>query len=188
NAGQNGFIVGGGRFGDASNFGHLSSGFSFGSTGMSLGVAWLDYGTDPLPCPNCASVGTGNTQIPWRSLGERGTEDGLSAVAAAAGYLTYKGIRWGSAIKLLTERIANSHDATTAFDLGAAKEFSRYSAGVSIQNVGSTLDVRGVRMYMPTRYTIGANAGGFTAGPFDVAGGLSLGVRRDGYVLPAGGL
>lgn len=175
NAGSNGVSVGGARFGDASTFGHAANGFSFGSTGISLGVAWLDYGTPP-------------GVLRWPSLGERGSDDGLSAVAIAAGSMTFKGIRWGAAAKLLEERVANGHDGMAGFDLGAAKEFGRISTGIAVQNIGGSMDVRETPMYAPTRYTIGASGGGYPVGPFDVGGTMSLGVRRDGFVSPAGGL
>jgi len=176
NAGASGLIVGGARFGTASSVGHAATGLSFGATGVSLGVAWLDYGTTP------------GTQVPWSSLGQRGSEDGFSAVAVAAAMMTYKGIRWGAAAKILEERIANSHDGMAGFDVGAAKDFGRTSYGVAVQNLGGTLDVRAGKAYAPTRYSIGANSGGYAVGPFDLAGGLALNVRRDGFVAPAGGL
>jgi len=175
NAGSNGVSVGAARFADASTFGHAASGFSFGSTGISLGVAWLDYGSPP-------------GALHWPSIGERGPDDGLSAVAIAAASMAYKGIRWGAAAKLMEERVANGHDGTAGFDVGAAKDFGRWSTGIAVQNIGGTMDVRETPMYAPTRYSIGASAGSYAVGPFDLSGTLSLGVRRDGFVSPAGGL
>ncbi|MEP7344487.1 MAG: hypothetical protein ABI877_04445 [Gemmatimonadaceae bacterium] len=175
NAGANGIIVGGGRFGSAGTFGHASNGLSFGATGISLGVAWLDYGAAPGP------------GVPWRSLAARGADDGFSALAVAAASMTFKGIRWGAAAKLLEERIANSHDGIAAFDFGAAKEFGPYSTGVAVQNVAGSIDVRGVPMYAPTRFTLGASGGGRPVGPVDLGASVAVAVRRDGFVAPAGG-
>lgn len=175
NAGANGIVVGGARFGSASTFGHASNGLSFGSTGVSLGIAWLTYG---------ARAGS---PLPWRSIGSRGSDDALSAAAVAAGYMTFKGIRWGAAAKLLEERIANAHGDVAAFDFGAAKEFGQFSTGISVQNVGGSLDVRGASTQTPMRVTVGANGGGMAVGPVDLNGALAVGVRRDGFVAPAGG-
>ncbi len=175
NAGASGIIVGGGRFGSASTLAHAATGLSFGATGISLGVAWLDYGAgSALP-------------VSWHSLAERGAADGLSAVAVAAATMTFKGIRWGAAAKLLAERIANSHDGMAAFDVGAAKELGPFSTGITVQNVGGSFDPSGVSTFAPTRFTIGANGGGFPVGPIDLGAALAVSVRRDGFVAPAGG-
>jgi hypothetical protein len=176
NAGATGIAVGGARFGRASTFGHAATGLSIGATGISLGVAWLDYGAQ-----------TGSP-VPWQSVATRGTDDGLSAVAIAAAALTFKGIRWGAAAKLLEERIANAHDGMAGFDFGAAKEFGPISTGISVQNIAGSLAVRGVSTFAPTRVTIGANAARLEWGPVDLGAAAAIGVRRDGFVVPAGGV
>ncbi|MBV6521595.1 MAG: hypothetical protein MNPFHGCM_01736 [Gemmatimonadaceae bacterium] len=176
NAGASGMNLGGSRFGSASSAGHAATGLSFGSTGLSLGVAWLDYGT-PSGAP-----------VPWRALGERGDDDGLSAQAVVAGTMTYRGIRWGGAARLLEERIANAHDGTIGFDIGAAREFGQISTGIAVLNIGRTLDVQGRKAFLPTRYSLGASAGSYPIGPLDVAAVAAADIRRDGRFSPAGGV
>jgi hypothetical protein len=176
NAGTTGVSLGGARVASASTFAHAASGMSFGATGISLGVAWLDYGAEP------------GTPVPWRSLSARGMDDGLSAMAVVAASMTFKGIRWGVAAKLLEERIGNSHDGVPGFDVGAAKEFGTISTGISVQHIAEPLGVRGVGTDAPARLTLGANGGGRPVGPFDLSGALAVSVRRDGFVAPAGGV
>ncbi|MFN8572391.1 MAG: hypothetical protein U0132_10060 [Gemmatimonadaceae bacterium] len=177
NAGTtNSMSLGASRFGSAGTLAYAATSSSFGSRGLAIGVAWLDYGTSESARPT------------WEALGVRGANDGLSAMAVAAGSLTFKGIRWGAAAKLLQERIANSHDATPAFDVGATKDVGPVSAGLTIQNVGASLELGGATTPLPMRYVLGATTQTTDLGPFDVSAAASLSVRRDGFTSAGGGI
>lgn len=177
NAGaSNSTVLGASRFGSAGTLSYASAATSFGSRGLAIGITWLDYGT--------SQVARGS----WEALGTRGANDGLSASAVVAGSLTFKGVRWGVAAKLLQERIANSHDATPGFDVGATKDIGPIAAGVAVQNVGAKLELGGESTLLPTRYVLGAASQSTNVGPFDVSGAASVSVRRDGFTSAAGGI
>ena len=173
---QNGTNFGAGRFASASTLAHAAWSMSFGSNGIALGGAWLDYGAAPA------------APLSWRALGVRGVDAGLSALAAAAGSLTYKGIKWGAAAKYVGERQGNDRGGTAAFDLGAAKDVASVTVGLSVQNLGPSFDVAGESTQLPTRVAAGVSGYGLRVGPLDFGASLGASVRRDGFIAGAGGV
>lgn len=171
----NGIEVDMSRFGAVATGARAATSMSFGSRGLGLGISWLDYGAP-------------DQGLGWQSLGVRGPVDGLSAMAVAAGSLTFKGVRVGGAAKLLQERVANSHDATAGYDVGAAKDFGWLSTSVAVQNIGSSIDVRSQPWKLPMRYTVNAFTQSAPVGPVDIALASTVSVRRDGFVSAGGGL
>lgn len=174
--GSTGVSVGASRYGSASTFAHAATGIPFGSKGIALGVAWLDYGALP------------GSEIPRRSIGERGPDDGLSATAVASAYMTLWKVRWGAAARFQQERVTYTHDAVASFDIGAARELGWATLALVAQNLGPQITVRGTPTDLPTRFTAGAGTFGRVWGPLDVSASLAASVRRDGFVSPAGGV
>lgn len=167
--------IGGGRYRDVASLVHAASSINMGGPGLAFGVTALDYGAAP------------GGVTPWSSLGVRGSDDALSTVATGAGSLTWHGLRFGAAAKLVHQRAANVSGSAASFDAGVGKDAGRWQAGLAIQNLGPKLNVAGAPMNQPLRAAFGASGFGYSLGPFDAGlmGGIS--VRRDGFVAAGGG-
>jgi hypothetical protein len=167
--------VGGGRYRDVASLVHAASSINMGGPGLAFGVTALDYGAAP------------GGVTPWSSLGARGAQDALSTVATGAGSMTWHGLRFGAAAKLVHQRAANLSGSAASFDAGVGKDAGRWQAGLAVQNLGAKLEVDGAPMNQPLRAALGASAFGYSVGPFDAGlmGGVS--VRRDGFVAAGGG-
>ena len=173
---QPGLNVSAHRFGDASTLGAVSSSFSAGPIAAGVGAQYLNY-----------AVSNG---IQTQDLAARGNEPSSSLVGSLGLASTVKGVRVGVAAKFLEERIGMVRDATPAFDLGLARDFSfRTTIGIAVQNLGPSLHLNGNGIGLPQQTTLGAAAFApplFTF--FDVAATAAVTYRHDGNWEPAGGL
>jgi hypothetical protein len=119
---------------------------------------------------------------------EGGGFSASSLVAAAAAEMAFKGIRWGVTAKVAEDRHARVRDGVLLADVGAAKEISLVTVGVTVQNLGGSPRLLGTSAALPTRVVLGAAAAGYPLGPFDLAASSAVSVRRGGRVAPMGGV
>jgi hypothetical protein len=168
------------RYGSTATAGSFTSSYVFGPLGFGLGVQHLDYDIvgDGYP----AAAPNGETMI------EGGRFSAASLVAAAAAEMAFKGIRWGLAAKYAEDRNGRARDGVLMADVGAAKEISLVTVGVTVQNLGGSPRLLGTSAALPTRVVLGAAAGGWPVGPFDIAASSAVSVRRGGRVSPMGGV
>ena len=91
-------------------------------------------------------------------------------------------------MKYVSQRIGPQQDAGPSLDLGLARDVSRYTVGLTVQNIGAGMRSAGFVHQLPLRVSGGVSSYGWTVGPFDVNGSAGASVLPDGIVLPALGL
>lgn len=171
-----GTVVGVGRF-DAATHLTLASSSSLGPFSVGIGAQYLDHFSR-------------NSALPYRSdaLQSGGDLPVSSAVGALALATTFRGNRVGAAVKFMDQRTPSSHDGVPSLDLGLARDVSRYTVGVTVQNIGAGIRFPGSSAQLPLRVAAGVTTYGFGVGPFDLNGSAGASVLPDGLVLPALGL
>lgn len=111
-----------------------------------------------------------------------------SAVGSFALATNFRGNRVGAAAKFVEQRIASLDDAVPSLDLGIARDVSRYTVGLAVQNIGAGIHFSNSSVQMPLRVAAGVTSYGWTVGPFDVNGSAGASLLPDGILLPAAGL
>ena len=171
-----GTVVGFGRF-DAATHLTLASSSSLGPFSVGIGAQYLDYHSQTIGLPF------------WSyALQSGGFVQASSAVGAFALATTIRGNRVGAAVKYVDQRFGPLQDGAPSLDLGLARDVSRYTVGLTVQNIGAGIHLLGSTAQLPLRVAAGVTAYGFTAGPFDLNGSAGVSVLPDGIALPALGL
>jgi hypothetical protein len=161
-------------FGDDSILTTLVTGVSTAAASVGAGVQLLraNLGPDPLADP-----------IPGRPLPD---EYALTTVTTVGAAIRFKGIRWGAAAKFVQLVERSEKEDGLAFDIGAQRQIGVFATGLSVQNLGSDLDVRQDELELPTRVTLAAESQLRPVGAFiDLGAAAALAVDRDGEILPA---
>jgi hypothetical protein len=171
-----GTVVGVGRF-DAATHLTLASSSSLGPFSVGIGAQYLDHFSQTIGLPYSSY-----------SLQVGGDLPASSAVGAFAFATTIRGSRVGAAMKYVEQRLASLHDGAPSLDVGLARNVSRYTVGVTVQNIGAGIHLPNSSAQLPLRVAAGVTAYGFTVGPFDLNGSAGASVLPDGLVLPALGL
>jgi hypothetical protein len=117
-----------------------------------------------------------------------GYQNASSGVAALALSTTFRGVRVGAAVKYLDYRNGSLQDEAPSLDLGLARDVSRYTFGLAVQNIGAGMHFTYGSAALPLRVAAGVSSYGWTVGPFDVNGSGGASILPDGTVLPAFGL
>jgi hypothetical protein len=120
-----------------------------------------------------------------------GFQPAVSAVGALALSTTFRGNRIGAAVKYVDQRTGSLHDGAPSLDLGLARDVSRYTVGVTVQNIGDGIHFQygsAGSASLPLRVSAGVTSYGWTVGPLDVNGSAGASVLPDGDILPAFGL
>ena len=171
-----GTVVGVGRFEAATHL-TVASTSSLGPFNVSIGAQYLDYQSQ-------------TNGLPYRSyaLQEGGFLTAASALGAFALSTNFRGNRVGAAVKYLDQRFGSLHDDMPALDLGLARDVSRYTLGVAVQNIGAGVHILGAAAQLPLRVSAGVTSYGWTVGPLDVNGSAGASILPDGILLPAFGL
>ena len=168
------------RYASTATAGAIASSYVFGPVGFGVGAQFLDFDAASPLYPGAAPNG--------EQLMAGGELPASSLVAVMAGELAYKGVRWGIAGKFAEDRVGDARDGVLLADVGAAKEIGPGTAGVTVQNLGTSAHMGGTSAALPTRATLGYALAGFPVGPLDLAASTAVSVRRGGRVSPAGGV
>lgn len=171
-----GTVVGVGRF-DAATHLTLASTSSLGPFSVAIGAQYLDYQSQTVALPY------------WSyALQVGGHLPSSSAVGAFALSTNVRGNRVGAAVKYMDQRFGSLKDGLPALDLGLARDVSRYTVGLAVQNIGAGVHMLGTVAQLPLRVSAGVTSYGWTVGPFDMNGSAGASVLPDGIILPAFGL
>jgi hypothetical protein len=171
-----GSVAGFGRFHAATHL-TLASSSNLGAFTVGIGAQYLDAlsQADRLPF--------------WSySLKAGGHIATSSAVGALALAMTIRGNRVGAAVKYVDQRLGAQHDGVPSLDLGLARDISRYTVGLTVQNIGAGIHLSTSGAQLPLRVSAGVTGYGFVVGQFDVNGSAGASVLPDGIVLPGMGL
>ena len=171
-----GTVVAAGRF-DAATHLTIASTASLGPFSVAIGAQYLDHLSQTFALPY------------WSyALQVGGHLPSTSAVGAFALSTTFRGNRVGAAVKYLDQRFGSLHDDMPALDLGLARDVSRYTVGLAVQNIGAGVHMLGTVAQLPLRVSAGVTSYGWTVGQFDMNGSAGASVLPDGQILPAFGL
>ena len=174
---------------NASRTGTIAASMTLGQFGVAVSTQYLDFTAAPVQtfCDfSCGSAAA--LQVSSRVLSEHSPAAASSLSAAAAISTTYKGYRWGGAVKYVEQRVGEAKDAAPAVDFGVTKDAGRITLALAVQNLGPSLGDGAASNDLPQRYTLGMAGGGLPVGPLDFGLSLALSVLRDGFVAPAGGM
>ncbi len=174
-----GFGLAAQRFGSQSTSLTLSGATNWWKGAVGVGLQTLSYSTDGT---TPQAIATGQRDL---------LTGGATAVSELVATLAYAqelfGVRWGVAGKLIEQRMAGSHDAVPAADLGASITLGPVTVGLSAQNLGPDLEVGGVETDLANRVTAGASLRRRPLGPLDLGASAAITRMEDGTVIPAFG-
>ncbi len=168
------------RYRSSSTLGALSAATEWFGGGLALGVQVLSYG----------AAGPTLDDIP-EDANEllSGGSNGASELVGSLGYgREILGFRVGIVGKAIDQRLGSERDATVAVDVGVVRNLWGVTLGASAQNLGWGLRIGGDDLPLPSRITVGASTGSHPVGPLDLIVSTSVSRRRDGEIIPAGGV
>jgi hypothetical protein len=171
------------QFSPTARTGALSSVTRFNSGGIAVGATVAEFDS-PI----------GSYPIVRSDLVTGGPVAGSEASLVFGMAQVFKSLRVGAAAKFVEERIAQSRNSGTVFDVGLGRDFFGYTFGLAVQNIGESFgptsrpgtEFLGVNSRMPLRTTVGA-ARGWNTDVFDFSATAAVSTLRDGFVVPAGG-
>ncbi len=171
-----GTVVGFGRYEAATHL-SLASASSLGNFNVGIGAQYLHAFSpaDRIPLSSYVLHAGGHLPV-------------SSAVGAFALSTIMRGLRVGATAKYVEQRHGAVRDGAPSLDLGLAKDISRYTAGITVQNIGAGIHFPTSSTQLPLRVSAGIAGYGFVVGPFDMNGTAGASVLPDGIVLPALGL
>jgi hypothetical protein len=148
---------------------------------IALGVLALDY------APSIFIEGNPDGDLDEAELFEGGTA--RSELVAVLGYTRrIFGIRIAAVGKAITQRWLDDRETTVALDLSSGHVFGPVTAGLSVQNIGTSADFSGQDADAPLRLTVAASWRTLQLGPLDVLPAASITRTPDGTIVPAAGV
>jgi hypothetical protein len=167
-------------YGAASMLGTFSAATAWSGGSLAFGVQALSFGA----------------AVPWLDAIPNDANDllfdapvGASELVGSIGYgREILGFRVGVVGKAIEQRVGPGRDATGAADVGIVRRLMGITFGVNAQNLGPGLSIGGIALPLPTRITLGASTPSRPVGPLDLLISTSVSRRRDGQIIPSGGL
>ena len=168
------------RYRSSSTLGTFSAATEWYGGTLALGIQSLGYGS----------------AVPWLEGIPDDANDLLidlpidvSEHVGAVGYgRAVFGFRVGVVGKVVEQRIGAGRDVTAAADIGIVRSLMGITFGLSAQNLGPGLSIRGGDLPLPTRVSFGASTPTRPVGPLDVLATTAVSRRRDGEIVPSGGI
>lgn len=156
--------------------------------GFAAGVQILRYGTEPgLPQAR-------DRQSAALTPGSVGVTELVGTVGYGRRWL---GLEIGAAFKYLDQSLDDDRDEVVAFDLGAARQIGPLAVGIALRDLGSDLRLDDLdeastagstRRELPTRIVADVSTESFEVGELDLFLASRVTRRRDGEIVPAGGV
>jgi hypothetical protein len=171
-----GTVVGVGRFQAATHL-TLASAASLGPFSVGIGAQYLDAYSQSNALPYWSYSLRAGGHIPTSS-----------AVGGLALATTFRGNRIGATGKYMIQRIGAIEDTRPSLDLGLARDVSRYTVGLTVQNIGAGIHLVNSGAQLPLRVSAGVATYGWAVGQFDLNGSAGASVLPDGIILPGGGV
>jgi hypothetical protein len=171
-----GTVTGFGRFGAATHL-MLASSTSLGPFSVGIGAQYLDAWSQ-------------SNELPYWSYSLRagGHLPASSAVGGLSLATTFRGNRIGATGKYIIQRIGSVEDAVPSLDVGLARDVSRYTIGVTVQNMGAGIHLPNSAAQLPLRVSAGVATYGWAVGQFDLNGSGGVSILPDGILLPGVGV
>ena len=164
------------RFSEFAAMGAAAASSALGPFNVGIGVQFVDFEIAAQTIPVGSRVLTGS-----------GVGAGASLSGAFAINATYRGLRWGAAVKYVEDRVATFRKGAPALDLGVAMP-GQTTWGLAVQNIGPAMELGAARAELPLRISAGASRFGVPIGPFDAGLALSVSLLRGGFTAPSAGM
>ena len=116
---------------------------------------------------------------------------GLTEYVGAVGYSrdVKFGIEVGAVAKVVGQSVGGVSGRTGAVDLGLSRAIGRYTAALTVQNMGPDLELAGRHRGLPLRVVLGAGTRSrMPVGPLDIGGAVQVAREGSGDVVPGGGI
>ncbi len=116
---------------------------------------------------------------------------GLTEYVGAVGYRRNVkfGIQMGAVAKVVGQSVGGVSGRTGAFDVGLSRAMGRYTAALTVRNMGPDLDLAGRQRELPLRVVLGAGTRSrMPVGPLDIGGAVQIAREDSGDVVPGGGV
>ena len=167
------------RYGSEGTLATLAGTGSVGLGDFAVGLQYLRYNTERLPgAPDLQSTAA--------------TADGppLTEFVISLGYARelFGAVGAGVVAKYLEYQFVNRTERTTLLDVGLAREFGPTMVSLAARNLGPDLELRGRELTIPTRFALGISTESFEVGELDMFVTSQIARRRDGEIIPAGGV
>ena len=167
------------RYGSEGTLATLAGTGSVGLGDFAVGLQYLRY--------NGRGIGPGPDL-----QGVAATPDGspVTEFAASLGYARELFGVFGAGIvaKYLELQFARGMDRAIVLDVGVAREFGPTMVSLTARNLGSDLELHGRGVRIPTQLALGVSTERFEVGELDMFLTSQLLRRRDGEIIPAGGV
>jgi hypothetical protein len=175
-----GVTLAGQRWGAGGTMLALSGGAEWWGGRVAVGLLTLDYAPSLF-------MGAADGDFDEAELFENATA--RSEAVAALGYTRrIKGVRIAAVAKAVSQRRGDERATTVALDLSTGHVLGPVTAGLAVQNIGTSASFAGSDVDAPLRVTIGASWRTMQLGPLDVLPAASLARTPDGTVVPAAGV
>ncbi len=168
------------RYGSSSTMGAVSAATDWAGGTLAFGAQAISYGSATSRFEDVTS--DANDLLNDASLA-------VSELAGSVGYAReLYGFRAGIVARVIEQRFGGGRDETAAADIGVIREVMGIALGLSVRNIGPGLGIGGGELPLPTRVTAGASTPKVPVGPLDVLISTAVSRRRDGWIVPSGGL
>ncbi len=191
-AGASGASFGFQRFGSDGTLASVAAATEQNDFGLAVGLQYLSYGADDLArAQDIQSVALGG--------GALGVDEFVASVGLSRELL---GLETGVVLKWVEQSVDRSNDHTVAFDVGVGKDLGPIVLGLTTRNLGSNLEPEPVScpvcdpasptsaagLELPSLVALGLTSDEFEVGALDMFFTTQVMRRRDGEVIPAGGV
>jgi len=173
------------RYGGEGTLATLAGAGTFQGGGFAAGLQYMRYGTE---------VGLPGVQD-FQSVALTGGSVGATELVGTIGYgREVRGIDAGISLKYVEQSLDGRRDEGFAVDLGLAKHLGPLMVSVVGRNLGPNLDLEDetpgttTGFELPSLIAAGASTEKFELGPLDMLMTTQVMRRRDGEVIPAGGV
>lgn len=163
------------RFGSDGTLASVAGVTEQNDVGIAVGLQYMRYGADDL-------VRGQDIQSVALMSGDLGVSEFVASIGFSKRYF---GVEAGVVAKFVEQSIDGSSDHTEAFDFGLGKDLGPVMLGLTARNLGSNLEGGGE---LPSQIAIGLTSAEFQVGALDMFVTSQFLRRRDGEVIPAGGL
>ena len=178
----NGMAAGLHRYGSEGTLATLGSKGGVGLGDFAVGLQYMRYG------------GSGTATFPDLQYAAFGDGEPVTEFAASLGYARalFGGVDVGVVAKYLELHFKRAlRDRTLVVDLGVAREFGPAMVSLTARNLGSDVETRvitDIADRIPTQLALGVSTETFEVGELDMFLTSQVARRRDGEVIPAGGV
>ncbi len=170
------------RYGSEGTLATLASKGSVGLGDFAVGLQYMRYG------------GSGTATLPDLQYAAFGDGEPVTEFAASLGYARtlFGGVDAGVVARYLELHFLRAlRDRALVVDLGVAREFGPAMVSLTVRNLGSDVKTRTVSDItdrIPTQLALGISTESFEFGELDMFLTSQVARRRDGEIIPAGGV